>query len=128
MKTLLLVAVLLVSAQSAVAQNRGAMARADTNGDQAISLEEFQTARTAQFSRADSNGDGQLSAAELSGMQAQRSQRAASAAQGGGFEAADANGDGNISRDELAVANRTMFSRLDRNRDGRLDTADRGQN
>jgi len=52
MKTLLLVAVLLVSAQSAVAQNRGAMARADTNGDQAISLEEFQTARTAQFSRA----------------------------------------------------------------------------
>ncbi|WP_374525764.1 EF-hand domain-containing protein [Sphingopyxis sp.] len=40
------------------------MGRADTDGDKAISLAEFQTAALARFDAADANKDGQVTAAE----------------------------------------------------------------
>ncbi len=47
----------------------GMMAKADTNGDKAISQTEFQTAALARFDASDANKDGQVTAAE---RQAQR--------------------------------------------------------
>lgn len=47
----------------------GMMAKADTNGDKAISQAEFQTAALARFDASDANKDGQVTAAE---RQAQR--------------------------------------------------------
>lgn len=49
----------------------GMMAKADTNGDKAISQAEFQTAALARFDASDANKDGQVTAAE---RQAQRSE------------------------------------------------------
>lgn len=51
---------------------RAMMQRADTNGDQAISLAEMTTAALARFDAADANGDGMLTAEE---RRAQRGQR-----------------------------------------------------
>jgi hypothetical protein len=45
-------------------RHHGMMRKADTNGDNAISLAEFQTAALARFDRADANKDGQLTAEE----------------------------------------------------------------
>ena len=43
------------------------MARADTDGDRAISQAEFQTAALARFDAADGNKDGQVTAEERAG-------------------------------------------------------------
>ena len=44
---------------------RGHMADADTNGDKAISLAEFQAAHTARFNAMDTNKDGKVTKAEM---------------------------------------------------------------
>lgn len=58
------------------------MARADTDGDKAISQAEFQTAALARFDSVDANKDGQVTADERKAhretMRAKRGQRAAS--------------------------------------------------
>jgi Ca2+-binding EF-hand superfamily protein len=46
------------------------MKRADTNGDKAISREEFQAAEIAMFTRADANKDGAVTAAERDAVRA----------------------------------------------------------
>lgn len=63
----------------------GMMQKADTNGDKAISLAEFQTAALTRFDAADANKDGQVTAAERKAaheaMRAKRGDRQALAGQ-----------------------------------------------
>jgi Ca2+-binding EF-hand superfamily protein len=40
---------------------------------------------------------------------------------------ADANGDGRVTREEFTAGKARLFDRLDRNRDGALDSSDRGR-
>ncbi|MBJ7438824.1 MAG: hypothetical protein JHD35_07340 [Sphingopyxis sp.] len=59
----------------------GIMAKADTNGDKAISQAEFQTAALARFDSADANKDGQVTAEERKAQRGEwRAKRAAPAA------------------------------------------------
>jgi EF hand len=98
--------VLALGAVGASAQNAGAMlARADANGDGAISLQEMQTARAQAFTRMDRNGDGQLAGSEVR-QQAAR---------------ADRNSDGVITRAEFVDGPYPVFERYDANRNNVLD-------
>ncbi|WP_439568115.1 EF-hand domain-containing protein [Sphingopyxis sp.] len=59
----------------------GMMAKADTNGDKAISQAEFQTAALARFDAADANKDGQVTAEERQAQRGEwRAKRAAPSA------------------------------------------------
>lgn len=59
----------------------GMMAKADTDGDKAISQAEFQTAALARFDAADANKDGQVTAEERKAQRGEwRAKRAATAA------------------------------------------------
>lgn len=63
------------------ARHGGMMAKADTNGDKAISQAEFQTAALARFDAADANKDGQVTAEERKAQRGEwRAKRAAPAA------------------------------------------------
>ncbi|WP_428629842.1 EF-hand domain-containing protein [Sphingopyxis sp.] len=62
----------------------GMMAKADTNGDKAISQAEFQTAALARFDASDANKDGQVTAEERKAQRGEwRAKRAATAAPAG---------------------------------------------
>jgi hypothetical protein len=63
------------------AMHGGMMAKADTNGDKAISQAEFQVAALARFDAADANKDGQVTADERKAQRSEwRAKRAAPAA------------------------------------------------
>lgn len=66
------------------AMHGGMMAKADTNGDKAISQAEFQTAALARFDAADANKDGQVTAEERKAQRGEwRAKRAAPTAPAG---------------------------------------------
>ncbi len=99
-------------------------AQLDTNGDGAVSAEEFQASRQARFKAIDTNGDGALSADEMNAARAKVMQdrgkgkpkdRAARM-----IEYLDQNGDGLLSAEELAARRDPdrMFDRVDTNNDG----------
>lgn len=107
-------------------------AKPDANGDGVISKEEAaKFPRLAEkFAQLDKDKDGKLAADELpmhrAGMRGQaggmRGQR------GGGMRALDSDGDGRISRAEMQAGKAGMdqhFERMDVNKDGYIDKADR---
>mgnify|MGYP001321877762 CR=1 FL=1 len=107
MRPFLAAAVLAALAAPAFAQS-GLLGKYDTNGDGALSLEEFRGAQADRFAAADADGDGRLTAAELR-------------ARGGSRLAAiDADGDGAVSKSEF-LAQSAGFDRADRDGDGVLD-------
>jgi hypothetical protein len=92
-------------------------ARADTDGDRMISLEEFQTGATERFTAMDTDGDGLVTPAE---MVAERQQRAEDrAAQR--LARIDTNEDGALSLEEMTAASEARFARMDRDDDGSLE-------
>lgn len=113
----------LVAAGAVIAQPRG-----DTNGDGAVTLEEFEAARLAmiraQFARLDADGDGRLTAAERD----QRRERFAARPRGP-LPQVDTDGDGAWSLAELQVVRPELtveeFNRLDRDGDGLIRADER---
>lgn len=113
--------------------------RLDTDGDGAISLQEFQAAGDARFARLDTDGDGRFSPAELAaagpGWGKQDGERAGPRAEGRSEERAarmeqhrarlfsrmDADGDGYVNRAEFDDAHLARFSALDLNGNGVID-------
>lgn len=106
------------------------LAHADANKDGLISRAEHRAAAEARFARVDADKDGAIEAGE-----GRRGFREGSKREGRWFGMrghrmamlADANRDGAISRAEFDAAAAQRFARLDTNRDGKLDRADRPQ-
>jgi Ca2+-binding EF-hand superfamily protein len=93
----------------------------DTDGDGRISAAEHAAAAKKMFQAMDQNRDGRVSAAEMgaaqkaiSGLQRQRLSSADK------IRAVDPDGDGVLTTAEHEAASRTMFARMDANRDGFL--------
>jgi hypothetical protein len=99
------------------------LARVDTNGDGLISRAEHRAAAEARFARMDANNNGVIDPEERRGPRMGK--------RGGGAGAmlrgADTNRDGAVSRAEYDAAMAQRFAKLDTNRDGKLDPADRPQ-
>jgi len=118
--------------------------RADTNGDQLISLQEFLSERSEQtirqFEQRDSDGDGQLSSADTGPRHRALNPaidiaefRACIAESGGNpdleedpFSASDANADGSVSKDEFYAYHEArameQFGRIDTDSNGQLSS------
>ncbi|MEM7766423.1 MAG: hypothetical protein AAF253_02925 [Pseudomonadota bacterium] len=94
----------------------------DGNGDGEITRAEVDAKRMADFARADTNADGVLSIEESQAWKdAKRAERQAVRAQAQ-FTRADVNGDGVIGPDEFGSRNEKMFDRVDANEDGIITT------
>ena len=113
---------LLVACQPASAQQHdGARAlaqleKADTNGDGAVSKQEYTSFRTSQFSRIDRNGDGFLTDNDIPAIAKSRIPPEMSMdTLKANF---DVNRDGKISRAEFTNGPTIVFDRVDANKDG----------
>lgn len=92
-------------------------ARADTDGDRMISLDEFQAGATERFTTLDADGDGSVTAAEIV---AERQLRAEERAERR-IARIDTNEDGVLSLEEMTAASEARFARMDRDEDGSLE-------
>ena len=94
------------------------MDRLDTDGDGAISLEEFSGKRLERLESADADGDGTLSATELQDhitkREAERKARRAA-------RRLDVDGDGKVTLAEIESQQKKRFALMDANDDGKLD-------
>jgi len=93
----------------------GPLARFDTNHDGTISLAEMNAVLKADFDRVDRNHDGQLNGSEIAAENDRRSEEDASATL-----LFDWKGSGFVDFEEFAAPMHTLFTQLDRNKDGVL--------
>ncbi len=119
----------------------GMFERADTNGDGFVSKDEFSAGRTEMFAKLDANGDGFIDQGELDKAREawhqqhmKRQDNATQQSEGsatsqpkpeakehhGFMDRMDGDKDGKISAAEFAAAGDQMFSKLDKNADGKL--------
>lgn len=94
----------------------------DADGDRAVTQEEIDAYRAARVGEADTSGDGALSIAEFETLYQQFTRGRMVDA----FQALDADGDGQIAPEELDTRIARMVERLDRDGDGVL-TLQRGR-
>lgn len=99
----------------------------DTDGNKAISRDEFVKYSADRFGKADADGNGSISAAEFNAFMDQERERRRLMMQERMFKQMDANGDGEISREEMEAHAAKKFDRMDRNSDGQLNVDDRGR-
>lgn len=117
MKAIVTSIIVLAWAGAASAQDGGAaarLARADTNGDGAVTRAEFDAMRAAGFDRLDVNQDGYLSSEESRTAGRRRAQ----------ITSADANGDGRVSRAEFLAQPPRGFNRFDANHNDVLEASE----
>jgi hypothetical protein len=110
MKTIAIVAAAAVCAAfqvQAQALHDGHLSAIDTNGDGAVSREEYDTYGSRAFQRLDMNGDRSLSAAELEGRVS--------------VEGLDADGDGVVTREEFGRQMTSDFAAADKDGNGMID-------
>jgi gluconolactonase len=98
-------------------------AELDTNRDDSVAWEEMHTEAIKAFGLYDQDKDGQLTAVELKGRGMARSAM-------GGFiklhaKELDSNGNGIITSKELLTETRRLFDKSDKNRDGKVNNADK---
>lgn len=151
MKKLILAAALgatmLTGAAAVAAQDAGPatdrraewQAKLDTNKDGTVSAEEREAGRAkfraAMLQRFDTDKDGQLSQTEREAMRAAMPHRGGKGGwhhgrggrHGGGLTRMDTNKDGVITRQEAIAAATARFDRLDLNKDGKIDQAERAK-
>lgn len=101
----------------------------DANSDGALTRQEFDTGRSAEFTRLDADRNGQLSREEMRAGREHRGGRRHGGGHGGAhmLERADANSDGSITRDEFLARPLEHFQRLDANSDGVISATERPQ-
>jgi hypothetical protein len=121
----LLGATLLTGSAVAAPQDRpmrgDMLAKADINSDGTVTNAEFLADVDARFAKLDANKDGKISKGERPGGGEGRGGRM----KGRMMSRIDANGDGAISLDEQRAQATKRFERLDTNKDGKLDQAER---
>jgi Ca2+-binding EF-hand superfamily protein len=99
----------------------------DINGDGRISPEEHAAGAKKMFDTMDANRDGKVTAEEMDAAQEKMTgKKAAKAAMSSAekIKVIDANGDGMLSADEHATGSKTMFEKMDTNKDGFVDKAE----
>ena len=121
-RTFVSAALLILLSAPAMAQMRGegVFERADVNKDDAVTREEFITARAEHFTKLDRNSDGYIDSNDVPERLAKRR-----AQNGGGDILAkqfDADGDGKVSKEEFVNGPTSAFDRADTNKDNVLDT------
>jgi len=99
----------LAAAQQAPAIHEGHLDQLDTNNDEGVSREEYQTFMTQGFARLDSNRDGVLVQTEVTEVLTPEQ-----------FAALDANRDGRVSQNEFLNQVMRDFATADRGGDGQL--------
>ena len=94
---------------------------ADTNGDGAISMDEFNAIQAGHFKRMDANGDGKITRDEMEAGHKKRMGKGTTHLDKR-FDAADANHDGGLNREEAkAMPKLSMyFDEVDTNKDGKV--------
>jgi len=97
-------------------------AKADANGDGAVSQAEFEAAALDHWNKADANHDGKVTTDEMKAMFAAKHDEDAHAAEA--FAKMDSNGDGKIERSEVAKMPDPMFKKLDTDKDGAISPAE----
>lgn len=122
MKSRIAAVLLAMASLSLPASMAMAAPKADTNGDGAISLAEYQAAARARLLKFDTNGDGKLSLEEwLKRPAAKNAKRDPTAV----FNRIDTNHDGFIDTAEMDTVSKKRFERLDKNSDGQLTKEER---
>lgn len=103
----------------------GGLARADADGDGAISAAEAKQARLKMFQRLDQNGDNQISGDEVEALRGRVNAmaRMLDSAIVLRSQTMDANGDGTLTQTEFMSAN-PIFEMIDRNGDGTADATE----
>ena len=96
---------------------------ADADADGSITTEELAALRTAKVGGADTNADGALSLAEFQVLWTEAMQPRIVDA----FQNVDADGDASITAAEVDDLMANLIERMDRNGDGAISTADRGE-
>lgn len=112
MRIVLTALIVLTWSGAVLAQDAGALARADGNGDGRVTRSEFQALRALGFERLDANRDGALNAEERG---------AARGRMRGQLARADRNGDGVVTEAEFLNQPARAFDRFDANNDEALD-------
>ena len=99
----------------------------DTNGDGKISPDEQDAAAARMFGKMDTNADGKVTAAEmtaakqnLTGKKAEKGEMTAAEK----IKKVDTNGDGVLTADEHAAGAKSMFDKMDSDKDGYLTKAE----
>jgi len=99
----------------------------DTNGDGKISAEEHAAGVSRMFTTMDANTDGKVTASEMTaahdrvtGTKPAKGEMTAAEK----IKTIDTNGDGILTADEHAAGARTMFDRMDTDKDGFLSKAE----
>lgn len=108
-------------------RHTGLFQRFDTDHNGAVTRQEFDAARSTDFTQRDANHDGQLTREEMrAGFQHGdwRRHGGRSGFGGGMLMRADANHDGAITRDEFLARPEQMFDRLDKDHDGTISAAE----
>ena len=101
--------------------HRPAFETLDTDGDGAISVEEFRAHQAAHFAERDANGDGALDSDELVDAMTERARERATMMIQRMLTWHDANGDGMLGQDEMPGDGLAgMMLRLDADGDGRV--------
>jgi Ca2+-binding EF-hand superfamily protein len=89
----------------------------DSDGDRALSLDEFLAGTSSRFETLDADGNGEVTSAEIlaarDGAREERARRM--------IERFDADGNGSVSLDEMEARASERFARIDRNDDGSLE-------
>lgn len=96
-------------------------ARADSDGNRALSLEEFQAAGLERFTLADADGNGAITLEEIVAARAQAMQERMERRAERMLERLDADGDGVITLEEATERGEAEFARLDADGDGELE-------
>ena len=93
--------------------------RADTNGDGAITRDEFRDARAAQFTKRDRNHDGAIDQEDVGQRAAARPR--VTQAMNALLTQFDSNADSEVSKDEFVDGGMKVFERADADGNGTLD-------
>lgn len=105
-----------VSAASAEVGKGGRFAKLDSNGDGALSAQEFEARTLTRFQKADKNQDGKVTAEERSALREGKIQKR--------FAKRDTNQDGVLQASEVTKMPAQVFSKLDIDKSGGLSAAE----